>query len=626
MLIKKDYKKDPVEDLILKIPPKLIGGAFFYGKIRAGKTTAMLSLTQKYHEIFDYKIFDIHGGQRNENMYWAIPSEDVNYWDFVKKKLQIKENQNGPKQYKVNFLYPYFASKIPKRLPHNPGFVKSKLFTIPLKEIENSDIKLVANSMSDTAISLWRECAEKLKNNESGPEMEEIIRKKKGEKQIFYKNLIKPLIKEQLLQSNICPYNLNVREELKNREVISILCLKYIPPIYHLFVIGWILRQTKELLDNGKLGKKNIFIFREAGEYFRVKDDSVTDNRIKWFRKLLTDYIRYGRRGMHMFMDTQSPAETRGICEGAADLTFIGRIAATSREDRAAMADALYSVGKITKRQIEQLGDLNAGEFFIVSGSDDAKRKYALLPRSMYWKEKYKNFDDVWKNFIDKWITTEEDKKILKEDYLNRYDKMDEQKKFNKALNSVDVGIEPEPIPEIKSKINKTPPAEVEIKVETKPKKEVEIKTKEDILPTPEEIPNIPSLENLYIEKEDGEETNNDNKDEEVNLVPDKTTSNLNDNILNINEEEKKIEDNKNIINNKLSKDNNKLNKDNNKLNKGENIKHNADNNENEDINAEEKTKDDNNNDANDDDIDDDVDDDVANNDNDNEWEADIEW
>ncbi|MGQ4874309.1 MAG: hypothetical protein ACP6IY_09595 [Promethearchaeia archaeon] len=309
--IKRFRKPDVISEIVYNIPHKLVGGAFFYGKIKAGKTTAMMALAQKYRDQHNYKIFDIHGGQRNENMYWTLPSDEINYWDYVKKKFSIKEEQEGPKQYKVKVLYPFFANHIPEKLPNNPPNVKSELFTIPIKSLDVSDFKLIINNMSENANYLWREISTKLTNKDSGEELIHMLKKAKGENQIFYKNVIKPLVKEKFLQSKDNRFNIDIIKELKDRETVNVLCLKYIPHEFHLFVVGWILRQTKELLDNGKVPKRNIFIFREAGEYFRMKDNSVTEDKIKWFRKLLTDYIRYGRRGMHMFVDTQSAC----LCE-----------------------------------------------------------------------------------------------------------------------------------------------------------------------------------------------------------------------------------------------------------------------------------------------------------------------
>jgi len=159
---------------------------------------------------------------------------------------------------------------------------------------------------------------------------------------------------------------------------------------------------------------------------------------------------------MHMFVDTQSPAETKGIVEGSQDLTFLGRIAATSREDRAAMADALYSVGKITKKQIEKLSELRPGEFFIIENMEDAKKRRIFLPRTLFWKERYSNFNNVWKNFIDKWMLIEEDKKNIIENFKQRTNKIEHDNIFKEMIKK-----------EVESKnINKEEIKEIKIKEE----------------------------------------------------------------------------------------------------------------------------------------------------------------
>lgn len=127
-------------------------------------------------------------------------------------------------------------------------------------------------------------------------------------------------------------------------------------------------------------------------------------------------------------------SETKGIVEGSQDLTFIGRTPATSREERAAMIDALYSVGKITKKQIEEIGDLNSGTFIIIQNNEDAKLKYILLPRTLFWKEKYKNFEKLWEFKVNRWWNTKEDKKEIVEDSKKRKEAISEKENYEKML------------------------------------------------------------------------------------------------------------------------------------------------------------------------------------------------
>jgi len=434
-MIKKFIRVDPVRSVVMTLPPQLIGGAFYYGKIGSGKTTAMLSSSQRYHDLLGYKIIDLFGGQRNEHLYWTLPSINDEYWERVKKILNVNPTQEASKQYSVNLLYPLFATKLPDELPQNKPFVKSKIFTIPFKDIVLDDIRLVINNISSDTRYCWEEVTDQLKRKEDGIEVEQIIHKLDGENKILWKSFLRPLIKEQLLQSEKCDFNLDVLKEMKDRETISVVCLDFVPPVYHLFIMGWFCRKIKELLDEGKLQTKNIILMREMSEFFRATDDSIVDDRFKFFRRLLSGYIRYGRRGMHFFGDCQSPSEVRGIVEGSQDLTFLGRIAATSRRDREEIANSLATVGKMTKSQIRGLNDLRRGEFYLVEGYKDVRKIYILLPRSAYWQEGDGNFySQVWKKYVNQYINIKDDVEELREDYERRHREMMENRKFKESL------------------------------------------------------------------------------------------------------------------------------------------------------------------------------------------------
>ena len=103
--LRKISKRDPVQAAAIQTLPELSGAIFAFGRIKSGKTAAMMSICQAYHDHPNrkYKVFDIWGGDRNEHLYWALPSNKLNYWNKVRKSLRL--DKAGPKQYKVDFLY-----------------------------------------------------------------------------------------------------------------------------------------------------------------------------------------------------------------------------------------------------------------------------------------------------------------------------------------------------------------------------------------------------------------------------------------------------------------------------------------------------------------------------------------
>jgi len=438
-MLKKIYKKDPIAQILVRTSqfPELKGNLYIFGRIGAGKS-CLLSFLKNIYLSKGCKIFDFFGGRRNENLYCGLPSRDIDYWDKFKKKFKINEKQVGPKQFKVNYLYPFFKSHLSNKLPSNPPNVKSKIFTIPFKSIEEKDIVLIINNISEQARYLWREILEKSKSSDNGADLEDMFFKMKAENQNLYKNFIKPLVKEQFLQNENNDYNLDIIKEAKDKETISVLCLDLIPQRYHLFIMGWILRQIDFLVKKGKIGHKNVFLLREASEFFRAADESIIENKFKWFKRQLSFYMRYSREGMHFFLDTQSPNEVKGILESASDIIFLGRTPVTSKRDRAEIADTLLSFNKMSKKQMLELSDLRKGEFLIAEGYKHVEKRYIPLPRSMYWQEGDGNFySNVWKKYVDKWINIEEDKRILNEQYIKRKEKILENRKFKIQLDKI---------------------------------------------------------------------------------------------------------------------------------------------------------------------------------------------
>jgi hypothetical protein len=391
-------KPNLAEKASFKNLPDLTGGVYFYGRIGSGKTVSMMSFAQKYHDDprKEYKIFDLWGGERNEHLYWCFPSQDKKYWQSVKKLLTL--NEDGPKQYKVHLLYPYWKATTPITLPFDTPNIRSSVFTIPIHSIVNEDLFLALGLISENDKFLWREATEKIKKNEGSRMFLHISQKIAKINQTLFKNFIVPVAKNMIIQSDSSSFNFDIVEEMKDRETISILCLEFIPKEYRLFVLGWVIRQMATKLDEGKIKAKNILLMREAAEFFRATDDSLLPPSYKMFRIQLSNFLRMGRRGMNFFLDAQSPRETRGLVDGQQDLTLLCKLPAESdREDATAQ---LYRDNLITKRQIQQLAVLDPGQAMFIETGKKAKLRYILLPRTMYWKPGYGNFyENTYKNF-----------------------------------------------------------------------------------------------------------------------------------------------------------------------------------------------------------------------------------
>tara|TARA_Y100000034_G_C6906463_1_gene420846 strand:- start:4223 stop:5707 length:1485 start_codon:yes stop_codon:yes gene_type:complete len=459
--LKKMYKKDPIKSLVLRVPPHLVGAIFVYGRINSGKTTSILSLGGLYHDNPQrkYKVFDLWGGDRNEHLYWTLPSDQIAYWNGAKKMLRL--DKPGPKQYKVNLWYP-LTKKLPKKLPFFPNYVTSKLFTIPIRNFTSADASLVIGSIPESVSSLWNNVVSDSSSNDNVFEVLEEFSKTVQKRNSFYNSILIPLSKDLLFQNDACLFNLTnkiMAKELDDQETISILCLDFVDKEYKLFVIGYFMRLISEELD--KKRRQTIGIIREASEFFNVTDKSVVPDRYKVMKRYLSTWIKMGRRGFHLLLDTQSPHETRGIVDGQQDLTLFGRL--PSEGDRTAATERLFKDGFITQKQITKLASSMPGEFCFCPSGRPVEFNYVMLPKSDFWKEKNGNFyNNVWGKQVDKWTSFSEEIKVLKEKY-NEEKKEMEVKKFIVSKKTVN-----KPVAIVKPKI------ETEIKQEEVPQTIVE--------------------------------------------------------------------------------------------------------------------------------------------------------
>ena len=384
-----------------------------YGRIGGGKSVSTLSIIQGFHDNYGYKILDLFGGERNEGLFWALPSTDDKYW--MKLGAIGKFDEPGPKQYKVNLLYPYFGTKLPKKLPKKLPYVNSKVFTIPLLSLIPEDVSMVIGSTSETSKYELQELLHVCNKKTNVSSLNDIIETKKMKalkNTLFYKNFLLPLIRNEFIADSYCDYNLDLINEMKDRETVSVLCLDFVPEQFHIFIINYLLRNIMDLIDLNKIPKKNIGFIREAATFFRATEDSVLDDKFKIFRTLLAHYIRMGRRGFFLALDCQSASETRGLVEGSSDYVLMFKT--TSWRDKAEMTDELKREKRMRQDQVADLGFLEPGQAYIAEISRNVRKIQIVKPRTMYWERSYGNFyRNLWERFGGEWSSTGEVKDYI---------------------------------------------------------------------------------------------------------------------------------------------------------------------------------------------------------------------
>jgi hypothetical protein len=244
----------------------------------------------------------------------------------------------------------------------------------------------------------------------------------------------------------MCLTNLNQKEiskMLDDRETITVLCLDFVKDEYKLLVVGYLLRKMCDELDRKR--RKVIGLFREVSIFFRVDDKSIAPERIKVMKSYLTQWIQMGRRGLHLFLDVQSIADTRNIVGGQQDLTLFGKM--PDESDRRAASEQLYRDGLITKKQITSIASLAPGQFVFAPSGGKCSTNYVLLPKCRYWEEKNGSFyNNIWEKEVGRWMGFKEEIIKMQEKRKIEADIVEEENrsKRNKKKINIKDGFVPE--------------------------------------------------------------------------------------------------------------------------------------------------------------------------------------
>lgn len=399
----------------------ITGNIYIFGRIGSGKTCKLLTIVQMLYEK-GYKIWDIFGGKRNEGPFWCFKNDDYALWEQMRAETHDFA-VSGPKQYKVNILYPMFSQSLPQYLPNNPPNIKSKVFTIPFKEIDYKDISLVLGAIGPTFKSFWEEILRNTTNKDNGSDIEFLMNTKFAnyKNRSIYTLFIRPLIENRFLASTNFDMNLDLILESKEKDVITVLCLDYVPKQFHFFVMGYIMKRLINLLVENKIHKRNIAMFREASYFMKVVDsDKTKEDTASIFRSIIVDEIaRYARSGVFLAMDTQDSSEVHGLIEGNDDLMGICEMPSPAAREITCLP--LKKDRRMNDAQIRYIATMPIHQICVIERGKKAKiLKRIQPPRSKYWKSDYGNFYSLWKKEVDLWCNSSNFINTIEEDYSKR--------------------------------------------------------------------------------------------------------------------------------------------------------------------------------------------------------------
>lgn len=408
-MVERFVQQSTLKQSLYLTPQHITTFGMIFGQSGGGKTCFTMAFAQKMHDAYGYKIFDLDAGLRSqENLFWALPSINYKYWENHKKVLSYKEE--GPKQYRVNLLYPMMKLRLRAKLPSYQEYdeknfvVKSTPFTIAIKDIEVEDIACCIGPVNNDEIALWKSIKEEFNNKHNGADLLQLFLDKKETGSRIYKNFVEPLVAQRFLQSKDCPNNINLEAEMNDKETISVLAMDMVESEYKFFIQAWLLRKMRELIEKSKIGTRNILPMREISGIFKVAVASYVHDRVNVFKIFLSNYFKaYARSGIHLIGDTQSYKETNGAVEGQQSMTVISRT--FGKGDRDAIIELFGP--QLTTDHKNQLQFLKNGEYLFIFGSKQAQKVYFFLPRTMYWEENSGEFyEHVWKKYRDTWKET----------------------------------------------------------------------------------------------------------------------------------------------------------------------------------------------------------------------------
>lgn len=483
-----------------------LGDIFIFGAKGSGKSCKLLTFAQALIEK-GVKIWDIFGGERFEGPFWCFPNDDYNLWEDIRKETyEFKEA--GPKQYKVNLLYPMFSKTLPEKLPEKLPHIKSKVFTMPISALNERCANFVIGSLGNQAQSLLKNLLDNLEKNSTGSDLEFFMNKKyrKLKRTAVWQLFLEPLIKNNFIASDNCDLNLDFIAEANQKDTVSVLCLDYVPEKYHFLVMGYFVNQIYTLVTKNKMHKRNFALFREASKFMKVMDEDKSKAEItNIFRNFIVNIVRYGRSGLFLGMDSQDSGEVKGMIDGQELLMCICEMPSQNsieytckplkQAKRMSMDQIRYIQWKIQKHQI----------CIVERGKRAIILKRINPPRSKYWKPEYGNFESYWQKQYDVWTNTES----LKDKIINEYKLRNEYLtiKYAEPEDIEEINIPEETdLLEIKESDNdiedeNNSEKEIEDKEEQEDDSEEENEDIEEVKSIAEELPNLNVFKEVKIKK-----------------------------------------------------------------------------------------------------------------------------
>jgi len=287
--------------------PYSISHLIVFGQTGSGKSCTLKSCVERAFLRGNTKIIDLYSGGSEEGAYYALPSEHPFWKD---REFSYRQKITKAREFPLNCLIPV-CRNMPKEIPDifTP-------FTIPINTITEADLKSVlGKDLTKNEIAAWRTVTEKINRETTLIDVLNYVIDTKtstaripgvssyGISSIY--NMFSTFKKERLFSSYRHPLALDLVQELRSKNVITSLILKYFPEELWGFIINYFIHAIHNIMLQGKIKHNVIIVLREIGDFLEAEAGSSQDEAVK---TSMIHILRKGRKHkLYFWADNQTP-------------------------------------------------------------------------------------------------------------------------------------------------------------------------------------------------------------------------------------------------------------------------------------------------------------------------------
>lgn len=416
------------------------------GDIGSGKSTSLATLFEELYRVkfmkrkFKIKLFDIYCAERMEGAYRALKSNFAEYRSKI-----AKERGYGAIEYPTRLLYPMCEKFLKNKIRKLPAI--SEVFTIPIESLDTNDFQaLIGTDLSTSQTALWNVVKDYLLPTTTDVDLQNILNlaqagklkpKRKGERlekmgtiqtvAILKRGILGKLIRNGLLSSSKCSTCLDLKKEINEYSIFSVLILKYIDKDMWGFLVHYFLNHINSILSE----KKGIKPYATFGLIREVADLFARDFESEAKKSITNDIDRIFKQcrtnRFYLALDLQNWFELTRVVQKQTTIIVCHRTSSFAEIQKEILGHSYPGRTPINMYTAEQLAVapmLDVGEAFVCQKDIKTYLTSIFPPRHRLWDAKLiDSFEDTWRKEKNTWIKVEEkikgllDERKISEDY-----------------------------------------------------------------------------------------------------------------------------------------------------------------------------------------------------------------